>query len=287
MYDKNDPSLTRVSSRREHDCVDALGEVGSAVPDAGHVARILQCLEALANRPCTTDALAAQLCVHRRTVLRTLKSMIELGYVGIVGQDNGQPLYRATLKLATLAHGVTAGSDLREMSAPFVGRVRDATNESAHLSVGLKGGVMHLVQAEGDGLVMVRPRTGELVPYHATAVGKAILAFDEELTRRVAAHLVAYTRRTIITEDGLRKELARIRQTGVSVDDQENSLELRCVAAPVFDGAGVVAALGISAPASRFGLPSVRSAGHEVRAAAAELSVQLGGKASAHVAAAG
>ncbi len=287
MRDKIVASLTQMNQRGERGRVDPMGEVDASAHDAGHVARILQCLEALASRPCTVDSLARELGVHRRTVLRTLRSMIELGYVGIVGQENGQPLYRATLKLTTLAKGVTAGSDLREMSAPFVSRVRDATNESAHLSVGVIGGVRHLVQAEGDGLVMVRPRMGELVPYHATAVGKAILAFDEQLTRRAVTSLVAYTSRTIISEERLRDELARIRQTGVSVDDQENSMELRCVAAPVFDDKGVVAALGVSAPSSRFGASSVRAAGHEVRAAAAELSAQLGGKVSTHVAAAG
>lgn len=287
MRDKNVASLTRMSGRDEHRHVDVIGEVDSSTYDGGHVARILQCLEALASGPCTTNDLANGLGVHRRTVLRTLKSMIELGYASIVGQDNGQPLYRATLKLTTLAQGVTAGSDLREMSAPFVSRVRDATNESAHLSVGVTGGVRHLVQAEGGGLVMVWPRTAELVSYHATAVGKAILAFDEQLLRRVATHLVAYTQRTIITEHRLRDELARIRQSRVSVDDQENNVELRCVASPVFDSSGVIGALGVSAPASRFGTASVRSAGREVRAAAAELSAQLGHRATASTSAAG
>ncbi len=166
MRDKIVASLTQMNQRGEHGRVDPMGEVDASAHDVGHVARILQCLEALASRPCTVDSLTRELGVHRRTVLRTLPSMIELGYVGIVGQKNGQSLYRATLKPTTLAKGVTAGSDLREMSAPFVSRVR-------------------------------------------------------------------------------------------------------------------------AAPSSRFGASSVRAAGHEVRAAAAELSAQLGGKVSTHVAAAG
>jgi DNA-binding IclR family transcriptional regulator len=45
----------------------------------------------------------------------------------------------------------------------------------------------------------------------------------------------------------LRRELAKVRQHGYAVDDEEEELEVRCVAVPVFRPTGdFVAALGVT-----------------------------------------
>ncbi|SJM59719.1 IclR family transcriptional regulator [Gulosibacter sp. 10] len=257
---------------------NAVQEERSASPaSTGHVARVLNALESLATKAHTVNSLAEELGVHPRTVRRMLEPLIELQYVGLTGKEEGQPQYRATLKIATLAERLIRDSDLLKVSAPFVAKLRNLTGEACHLSIGAREGVSHILQEAGQSLVSVKPRAGEYVPYHATAVGKALLAFDPRCMDYLPEHLVAYTRHTLTTMMQLQQNLAEIRRTGVSHDALENSMELRCMAAPVCDASGVVAAIGVSAPSSRFTEDLVPMVSRLVRGVASDLSKALGG----------
>jgi IclR family pca regulon transcriptional regulator len=63
---------------------------------------------------------------------------------------------------------------------------------------------------------------------------------------------IAYTERTVIRRDALRRILADVHRAGHAIVDQELELGLRSMAVPVRDLAGdVVAALNVSTHASR------------------------------------
>jgi IclR family acetate operon transcriptional repressor len=131
------------------------------------------------------------------------------------------------------------------------------TGETAHLAV--RDGALALFidhhVAEGQ-VVTVSGQTGELVPLHATAHGKALLSgLDSADLDRVfgTKALRAHTKRTVPTTGQLARMCAQIQARGFATDDGEFVEELRCVAAPIRDGEGViVASIGISAPLSRF-----------------------------------
>jgi DNA-binding IclR family transcriptional regulator len=64
------------------------------------------------------------------------------------------------------------------------------------------------------------------------------------LNRKSFAH---YTNKTITSPNLLRKELMKVRQRGYAIDDEEEELEVRCVAAPVYSQSGeFMAALAIA-----------------------------------------
>ena len=66
---------------------------------------------------------------------------------------------------------------------------------------------------------------------------------------------------------------------GLACDNCELDRDVRCLAVPVYDFAGrCTAAMGISGPAWRLVPEAVEGLAHQLRAAAAELSGQLGGK---------
>ncbi len=79
---------------------------------------------------------------------------------------------------------------------------------------------------------------GKRTNLHCTGVGKVLLAYASEqkqehiLNRKSFAH---YTNKTITSPSLLRKELAKVRQRGYAIDDEEEELEVRCVAVPVFN----------------------------------------------------
>ena len=78
----------------------------------------------------------------------------------------------------------------------------------------------------------------------------------------------------------LNKELEQVRVTGYAVDDREYHPGVRCIAAPVFGISGVIASLGISAPADRMEGDRLRVIAPLVVDTAARISRELGGPTS-------
>ncbi len=123
-------------------------------------------------------------------------------------------------------------------------------------------------------------RLGGVTPLHCTGVGKALLAYQsEDFVSQLAreAGLERFTERTITSLAQLKKELARVRQEGYAVDNEEAVQGLRCVAGPIFDHAGrVLAAFSVAGPATRLTLARVREIAPRVCETSQEISHRLG-----------
>jgi DNA-binding IclR family transcriptional regulator len=90
---------------------------------------------------------------------------------------------------------------------------------------------------------------GRRTDLQCTAVGKILLAYlsEEEQRAFLARHRsIRHTTRTIASPEGLMEEFASIRQHGYAFDDQEQELNVRCLAVSVFSEHRPVAALGIT-----------------------------------------
>jgi DNA-binding IclR family transcriptional regulator len=117
----------------------------------------------------------------------------------------------------------------------------------------------------GDGVLVVhhvfRPDTslqilevGAVLPVHATALGKAVLAFlPEEVSADVLGDpLAKLTGHTLVTPAALRKELGAIRERGYAIEREEAVLGEAGLAAPIFDRhAEPVGAIGVAGPRER------------------------------------
>jgi DNA-binding IclR family transcriptional regulator len=123
------------------------------------------------------------------------------------------------------------------------------------------------------------PEVGIVIPAHASALGKAILAYDpaaaaDTLGRPGARR--SMTGETVTDPDELRAQLADVvRPAGFATEAEEAVLGECGLAAPVFDASGTVAgAVGVVVPANEWPVdPAVTDA---VRAAARTVSRELG-----------
>jgi DNA-binding IclR family transcriptional regulator len=114
--------------------------------------------------------------------------------------------------------------------------------------------------------------TGRGAPLHATANGKALLAFGDG---GLPEALEPLTPRTIADPALLEQELDEVRRRGYATAVEELELGLHAVAAPVFDSAGnCVAAVSVSGPSYR--LADLEATGVACAATAAEISACLG-----------
>ena len=103
----------------------------------------------------------------------------------------------------------------------------------------------------------------------------------EEIANIVTKHgMQRLTHNTIVSMKRLQADLAATRARGFAVDDEEFTLGLRCIAAPIFDEHGLAhAAVSIAGPTARITVERLAALGNSVAAAARSVTMGLGGTA--------
>ncbi|MET8988834.1 IclR family transcriptional regulator [Nonomuraea wenchangensis] len=195
--------------------------------------------------------IALELGIHKSSASRLAATLASAGYLVAASAGN----YTLGPRLAVLGSLLAARQDLASVVTPFLRELVERTGETGHLAV-LDDTVAKTVQVvDGWHTVRMHSWAGKLSPAHCSSMGKALLAglSDAEIGERYRdAELPVRTVHTIGTVERLRNELARIRRTGYSLDNEELEAGLRCVAAPVFSPeGGVDASISISGPAQR------------------------------------
>ncbi|GAA0268569.1 IclR family transcriptional regulator [Actinomadura nitritigenes] len=247
---------------------------------AGALASGLDILETLAGSAegMGVTAIARAAGQDKGNAHRLLRMLEERGYVE---QDPHTKAYRASVQLVSLAGQLLRGLDVVTTAQRTMRELSSQTGEAVHLARRTKSGAVYVAQErQGGGIVTVETEIGAQPVIHATATGKALycLAAGEELERVVRQPLRSFTIRTITSMDALAADLERVRERGYAVDDEELNLDVRCVAAPVFDMYGTpVASIGLSGPAARVGLSRVDELGKQVLAAAVRITEEMGG----------
>jgi DNA-binding IclR family transcriptional regulator len=115
--------------------------------------------------------------------------------------------------------------------------------------------IVHLDKINSTEILRLDVGMGAVAPAYCTGLGKAVLAFlpDDELNDYLASvKWVAMSSKTITNPDRLKTEIEQIRRRGYAIDDEELTLGLRCIAAPILDYAGrPTYALSLSGPTLR------------------------------------
>lgn len=248
----------------------------------GSLHKGLEVLDCFARRESWSLAeLCAELRQNKTTIFRMLHTLESFGYLT---RDAASARYALGLRLLSLGGAAVRQETLRwQALAPLQDLARD-TGETVHVGV-LHGAEAVCVQAvEGTRLVRMHAFVGKRTPAHASALGKTVLAWrgEAELRALFDGHaLQAFTPNTITDVDALVASLAAARLRGYAMDEEEIELGLRCIGAPIFDGAGrVAAALAVSVPAMRMDAARIAELVPRLRAAAEDISRMLGGPAA-------
>ncbi len=155
------------------------------------------------------------------------------------------------------------------------------TGETANLAVADGAQVIFLSQVETHHPIRAFFRPGTRGPIHAAGIGKALLAYypAEDVDRLVGpGPFETYTPRTLADRAALETDLATIRARGWAMDDEERTLGMRCVAAPIFNEfREAVAGISISGPTVRVTPERASAIGAQVRAAADRVTQATGG----------
>lgn len=183
-------------------------------------------------------------------VWRHLNSLEALGFVS-GGADRGFVLGG---RLARLGQHAADGIDLTEVAHAEMMELRDELDESVYLAVPGDDGGTVVISLGAGGPISLRLALGVVFPWHASASGRALLAFmsDERRRQLLPARLDDSGPDPITDPAVLRARLDAIRARFYDVSENAEvprmtgRMLLSGIAAPVFDHrSGVVGAVGI------------------------------------------
>jgi IclR family pca regulon transcriptional regulator len=225
--------------------------------------------------------LVRELGLTRSTTHRYLATLASLGFLE---QDEATRKYRLGPRVLDLGFSTLGSMGLREIAAPHLRRLTDATGHTSNLAIRDDTDVILIDRVPG------RPgryhhleftlHVGSRIPAYCSATGKALLAFLpatdlDRLLERI--DFVPHGPRTLTDKDALLAALERVRRTNLAVNDEELESALRSIAAPVRTRSGeVVASVNVAIPWSPEAMSAlVKRLGPTVQAAANEIAARL------------
>ena len=239
-------------------------------------AAILRLLSGRSRRLGVVD-LAGELGLPKGTVhglLRTLQA------VGFVEQDAESGKYQLGPALLHMGSSYLDGNELRTRALNWSDSLAVRTREAVRIGTLHESRVLivHHVFRPDDSLQTLD--VGSLLPAHATALGKTLLAHHPYVAEEMSKPgLPAFTDATIVDPARLERELERIRQRGWAGEIGELTPGQVSIAAPVIDRTGMtVGAMAIFGPPERL-LAARQPRGElvaHVREAARAVSRELG-----------
>jgi DNA-binding IclR family transcriptional regulator len=247
------------------------------------VSNALALLEAFANEEeLGVTELSHRLDLHKNNVFRLLATLEQAGYVE---QCSRTDRYRLGARCLEIGQSFTRNRSLLRQARPILEELAQETGESTHLGM-LREFEVVLVDGEvADRLVCTSLRVGSRHSAHCTALGKVLIGcspkgLQETYHRQIVSsgRLEARTPSTITDPSKLLEHLRTVGSQGYAVDLEECELGLVCLAAPIFDAFGrVAAAVSVSGPSFRLETEALLSKVLPlVVAAAAHLSEGLG-----------
>jgi len=163
--------------------------------------------------------------------------------------------YRIGLRFLDFGEYTKQRSRLYPVAKPEADALAEESGEAVQFLVEEHGQGVYLYKTETDRAIQTGTRTGSRRPLHCTALGKSVLAhLPEDRVESIidSNGLSRQTPNTITDRETLFETLARVRERGYALDDEEIQPGLRCVAAPVLDFEDdVLGAISVAGPTSR------------------------------------
>jgi DNA-binding IclR family transcriptional regulator len=194
--------------------------------------------------------IAGELGLPKGTVHGLLRTLQQVGFVE---QDSDSGKYQLGAALLHMGSSYLDGNELRTRALNWSDSLASRTHEAVRIGTLHDEQVLivHHVFRPDDSLQSLD--VGLLLPAHATALGKVLLAQHPHIGADVARDgLPSFTDRTITDSERLERELEDVRAQGWAADIGELHSSQASCAAPIIDRRGLtVGAMGIFGPPER------------------------------------
>jgi DNA-binding IclR family transcriptional regulator len=186
----------------------------------------------------------------RSTVYRLLTSLQSLD---MVEPGSRRGTYRLGLKLLRLGSSVVSRFDVRQSALPVMEAMHEETGNTVFLCIRRGHEAVCIERIDGRWVQSMALRLGGALPLHVGASPRVLLAFEpQEVWEEYASAeggLEAWTERTPTSRRELFRALTAVRERGVSISDEDVTIGMAAVGAPIRDYRGrVCAGLSMSGP---------------------------------------
>ena len=218
---------------------------------------------------------AELLGVARSTAHRLLSTLC---FRGFATQRGDSPVYRPGPALLDAGLRALARLDLRQIARPQLRALAEETGETVHLVVLEGNGARFVDGVESTQPLRVGLRVGMVLPAHATAAGKSILAAlpPERVTDLYPRGVQTLTDRTMASLADIQRHLATVAQAGHATNHGESADDVAAVGVVIRDQARhPVGAIALAAPAERLLPPRIPLIAQRMLRAAGTISGHL------------
>lgn len=258
-------------------------EINDKVNDKSSVRAIERAfviMEALASNGCEAKGiteLSSITKLSKTTVHRIISTLCKAEYIQ---KEISTDKYYLGLRLSYLGSAALGRVKLIEVAKDDLINLSDTTNMTVHLAVVLDHQIVYVDKANSNQSIQTASRIGQRSHLHSTGLGKAICAYlpkEEVVNHLKIMGMPQQTKNTITTIDDFFIELQKIRELGVSIDNEENEKYIRCVAAPIYDvGGNVIAAISASGLVVHFSEDKIKELTLLVKTTANRISHNMG-----------
>jgi DNA-binding IclR family transcriptional regulator len=200
------------------------------------------------ERGLSLSEIAEKIDLPVSTVYRIIQNLIQWQY--LAERDDGT--YTLGFAFLTLGNIVKENLKLTNIARKHMEELNLVTSETIYLAMldSQNCEVIYIDKVESRRNIKLAAGVGSRNFIHATANGKCLVSrLSKDKIKRMldTKGMPALTQYTLTDVQAFLKEIEKVNTCGFALDDLENELGVRCVAAPVFDYTGkVVAAISIS-----------------------------------------
>ena len=212
----------------------------------------------------------------------TLHGLIStLKFHGFIDQDGKTQKYRLGLYLIELGDTASKSLDIIQITSPIIEEVSNKLQETVHIAKLDNFDVVYVDKKESKQSMRIYTSIGSRNPAYCTGVGKAMLAYLDEdtLNMLLPEKVEKFTPNTVTDKEEFIKRLKLIKEKGYALDNEEFSVGLKCVAAPIFNHEGkAIYGLSVSGPSVRMTEEKVQESIKLIKLAAEKISRKIGYK---------
>jgi DNA-binding IclR family transcriptional regulator len=205
-----------------------------------------------------------------------INALCDLGLLQL-DPDGGYVLGLRLCELGSIAAGQRS---IERDAMPYLRDLARDVEMTCHLGILEGHEAIYLAKVEWEQQIKINTWVGKRLSLYSSSLGKALLAWRPEAEREELIAGIEWVRKTpntIADAATLRAHLAEVRARGWATDDEEDVLNIRCAAAPIFGARGaVIAALSIVGTVLQVRREDIPRLGERACAVAGTISRVLG-----------
>jgi len=199
---------------------------------------------------------------------------------GFLQQEPETRKYQLGLKLYEMGITLAVNLEINQKAVGLANKLAKSVSLVSRIAIWDGDSALITLNVDPRSNSLFVHQIGPRIPAYCSSVGKAILAFlnNEELNAYLSrTELIPYTPKTITQKERLLNELEETRQRGYSIDQEETTLGLVCIGAPIFGKGGhLEASISLSGDPGRFRKKQLKGLCEKLIKTAGEISRSMG-----------